>query len=196
MGVKGRFGPNGAARWKGQRCSRPGEGTEERLEITMSTPAATPPQPTRPTTGALLRPAASRPVSGGRGRYHAMFRTGVKAEIGRAVAVVGEAADGIGSSGHSGDPAGRGTARRPPARRRWRRGLAEGARDQSGPEVLALSVSDAAEDVIGVIRAGALATSPSRHGTKLIDTIRRVADGDTVFWPRWQASCWMPSPAA
>src|SRR5512133_2409945 len=50
---------------------------------------------------------------------------------------------------------------------------------------LALSVSDAAEDVIGVIRAGARGyVTKSISGSELIDAIRRVAEGDAVFSPR------------
>ena len=50
---------------------------------------------------------------------------------------------------------------------------------------LALSVSDAAEDVIGVIRAGARGyVTKSITGAELIDAIRRVAEGDAVFSPR------------
>src|SRR6188474_2355895 len=103
---------------------------------------------------------------------HAMFRTGVKAEIGRSVAVVGEAADAD-------------------------RAIAVVL--QTHPDVvlrdvheknpeqkfLALSVSDAAEDVIGLIRAGARGyVTKSISGAELIDAIRRVAEGDAVFSPR------------
>jgi DNA-binding NarL/FixJ family response regulator len=50
---------------------------------------------------------------------------------------------------------------------------------------LALSVSDAAEDVIGVIRAGARGyVTKSISGGELADAIRRVRDGDAVFSPR------------
>jgi len=50
---------------------------------------------------------------------------------------------------------------------------------------LALSVSDAAEDVIAVIRAGARGyVTKSISGTELADAIRRVSDGDAVFSPR------------
>ena len=50
---------------------------------------------------------------------------------------------------------------------------------------LALSVSDAAEDVIAVIRAGASsAASDTDSATDLASAIRRVADGDAVFSPR------------
>jgi DNA-binding NarL/FixJ family response regulator len=50
---------------------------------------------------------------------------------------------------------------------------------------LALSVSDAAEDVIAVIRAGARGyVTKTISGADLTDAIRRVADGDVVFSPR------------
>jgi DNA-binding NarL/FixJ family response regulator len=50
---------------------------------------------------------------------------------------------------------------------------------------LALSVSDAAEDVIDVIRAGARGyVTKNISGTDLLDAIRRIADGDAVFSPR------------
>jgi DNA-binding NarL/FixJ family response regulator len=50
---------------------------------------------------------------------------------------------------------------------------------------LALSVSDAAEDVIAVIRAGARGyVTKSIGGAELADAVRRVAGGDAVFSPR------------
>ena len=50
---------------------------------------------------------------------------------------------------------------------------------------LALSVSDAAEDVISVIRAGARGyITKATSGEDLVDAVRRVADGDAVFSPR------------
>ncbi len=50
---------------------------------------------------------------------------------------------------------------------------------------LALSVSDAAEDVIAVIRAGARGyVTKSITGVELAAAVRRVADGDAVFSPR------------
>src|SRR5207253_1380075 len=49
---------------------------------------------------------------------------------------------------------------------------------------LALSVSDAAEDVIAVIRAGARGyVTKTISGPELLDAVRRVADGDGVFRP-------------
>ncbi len=50
---------------------------------------------------------------------------------------------------------------------------------------LALSVSDAAEDVIATIRAGARGyVTKSISGPELAEAIRRVAEGDAVFSPR------------
>ena len=50
---------------------------------------------------------------------------------------------------------------------------------------LALSVSDAAEDVIGVIRAGARGyVTKTISGEELAAAIERVAEGDAVFSPR------------
>jgi DNA-binding NarL/FixJ family response regulator len=56
---------------------------------------------------------------------------------------------------------------------------------QPGVRFLALSVSDAAEDVIGVIRAGARGyVTKTISAPELADAVRRVADGDAVFSPR------------
>jgi DNA-binding NarL/FixJ family response regulator len=117
---------------------------------------------------------------------HAMFRTGVKAEIGRSVAVVGEAADAdraIAVVLHTHPdvvlldvhlPGGGGIE--------VLRKVHEKDPEQ---KFLALSVSDAAEDVIGVIRAGARGyVTKSISGADLIDAVRRTADGDAVFSPR------------
>ena len=50
---------------------------------------------------------------------------------------------------------------------------------------LALSVSDAAEDVIGTIRGGARGyVTKTITGPELVSAIRRVSDGDAVFSPR------------
>jgi DNA-binding NarL/FixJ family response regulator len=117
---------------------------------------------------------------------HAMFRTGVKAEIGQAVRVVGEASDVDSAvaviTRTSPDvvlldvhlPGGGGVE--------VLRKVHAVAPEQ---KFLALSVSDAAEDVIGVIRAGARGyVTKSISGPELIDAIRRVAEGDAVFSPR------------
>ncbi|HEY0775228.1 MAG TPA: response regulator transcription factor [Nocardioidaceae bacterium] len=117
---------------------------------------------------------------------HAMFRTGVRAEIAGSVEVVGEAAD-------VDEAVAVVTAARPdvvlldvhlPGG-----GGAEVMRRVSArlPEVrfLALSVSDAAEDVIGTIRGGARGyVTKSITGPELVSAIDRVADGDAVFSPR------------
>jgi DNA-binding NarL/FixJ family response regulator len=65
---------------------------------------------------------------------------------------------------------------------------------------LALSVSDAAEDVIGVIRGGARGyVTKSISAAELADAVRRVADGDAVFSPRlagFVLDAFSSSPAA
>jgi DNA-binding NarL/FixJ family response regulator len=117
---------------------------------------------------------------------HGMFRTGVRAEIGEGVNIVGEAADVDEAVKVVLDtmpdvvlldvhlPGGGGTE----VLRRVQ---------LKTPEVrfLALSVSDAAEDVIGAIRGGARGyVTKNITGTELIEAIGRVADGDAVFSPR------------
>ena len=117
---------------------------------------------------------------------HAMFRAGVRAELGPAVEVVGEAEDAPGAVELV-------MATRPdvvlldvhlPGG-----GGVEVLR-QVGPRLpdvrfLALSVSDAAEDVIGVIRAGARGyVTKTITGSELVAAIRRVGEGDAVFSPR------------
>jgi len=63
--------------------------------------------------------------------------------------------------------------------------LAEVLGSPSSPKVLALSVSDAAEDVVAVVRAGARGyVTKSISGPDLSDAVRRVATGDAVFSPR------------
>ncbi|NUR32045.1 MAG: response regulator transcription factor [Catenulispora sp.] len=117
---------------------------------------------------------------------HAMFRAGVRAELGVHVDVVGEAAtvpEAISAiNAHQPDvvlldvhmPEGGGRAVLDAIRR-------------VHPQVrfLALSVSDAAEDVIGLIRAGARGyVTKTISPDELVVAIRRVADGDAVFSPR------------
>ncbi len=59
------------------------------------------------------------------------------------------------------------------------------ARIRSGPACLALSVSDSAEDVIAVIRAGARGyVTKTISGAELAEAVLRVASGDAVFSPR------------
>ncbi|HEY8300623.1 MAG TPA: response regulator transcription factor [Jatrophihabitans sp.] len=117
---------------------------------------------------------------------HAMFRAGVRAELGTRVDVVAEAGDPAGAvsaiRAHRPDvvlldvhmPDGGGLAV-----------LETIGSDLPDTRFLALSVSDAAEDVIAVIRAGARGyVTKTISADDLADAIRRVADGDVVFSPR------------
>ena len=124
---------------------------------------------------------------------HAMFRTGVKAELAAhpdRVEVLGEAADV--------DQAVEAITRLRPevvlldvhlpggggAEVMRRVGLVRGP-VPSETRFLALSVSDAAEDVIGTIRAGARGyVTKTITGPELVDAIDRVATVDAVFSPR------------
>ncbi len=117
---------------------------------------------------------------------HELFRAGVRSELDGLVDVVGDAATVAGAVAlireqapdvvlldvHMPDGGGLEVIRRlagePPAVR-----------------FLALSVSDAAEDVIAVIRAGARGyVTKTISGADLADAVRRVHDGDAVFSPR------------
>src|SRR5436190_15378726 len=63
--------------------------------------------------------------------------------------------------------------------------IREVARSRPVQRFLALSVSDAAEDVIAIIRAGARGyVTKSISGPELAEAVRRVRDGDAVFSPR------------
>ena len=63
--------------------------------------------------------------------------------------------------------------------------LRQAAQARPAIRALALSVSDAPEDVIAVIRAGARGyVTKSISAGELADAIARVADGDAVFSPR------------
>ena len=115
---------------------------------------------------------------------HRLFRSGVRAEIGGLVEVVGEAstvAEAIAVI----------TRLKPQVVLldvHMPDGGGQAVLDGVGPGVsqfLALSVSDAAEDVIGVIRAGARGyVTKSIAAEELADAVRRVADGDAFFSPR------------
>ena len=117
---------------------------------------------------------------------HDLFRAGVRAELGGELDVVGDAGqvtqavsliekqapDVVLLDVHMPDGGGVEVIRR---------AVAEGL----AARFLALSVSDAAEDVIAVIRAGARGyVTKSISGPELTEAIRRVADGDAVFSPR------------
>lgn len=120
---------------------------------------------------------------------HAMFRTGVRSELenaGDSVTVVGEAADV--------DEAVKVIAKTEPDVVLLDVHLPGGGGTEvlrqvgaKHPDVrfLALSVSDAAEDVIGTIRGGARGyVTKSITGEDLVAAIKRVAEGDAVFSPR------------
>ena len=117
---------------------------------------------------------------------HQLFRAGVRAELEGLVDVAGDAAtvdeaiekiaalspDVVLLDVHMPDGGGVEVLRR-------------SAQAADPPRFLALSVSDAAEDVIAVIRAGARGyVTKSISGPELADAIRRVHDGDAVFSPR------------
>ncbi len=117
---------------------------------------------------------------------HAMFRSGVRAELGAGVELVGEAGTvaeaiaGIRAARPSvvlldvHMPDGGGLAV-----------LAGVAAEVPDTRFLALSVSDAAEDVIAVIRAGARGyVTKTISADELTNAVRRVAEGDVVFSPR------------
>jgi DNA-binding NarL/FixJ family response regulator len=117
---------------------------------------------------------------------HALFRAGVRSELSGMVEVLGEAgtvADAVECvrelrpevvllDVHMPDGGGVEVIRR----------LAE---DSDLPRFLALSVSDAPEDVIEVIRAGARGyVTKTIAGPDLAAAVERVRDGDAVFSPR------------
>jgi DNA-binding NarL/FixJ family response regulator len=117
---------------------------------------------------------------------HSMFRAGVRSELGDTVDVVGEAAtvgeavavirqtkpDVVLLDVHMPDGGGLAV-------------LSDVADDLPDTRFLALSVSDAAEDVIAVIRAGARGyVTKTISARELADAINRVAGGDVVFSPR------------
>ena len=117
---------------------------------------------------------------------HALFLAGVRAELGDAVEIVGEAgsvAEAVPLIKESDPdvvlldvhlPDGSGDAI-----------INAVAPERPGVRFLALSVSDAAEDVIAVIRAGARGyVTKTISGDELAAAIERVASGDAVFSPR------------
>ncbi len=117
---------------------------------------------------------------------HALFRAGVRGEIAGKVEIVGEAGsvaeavplikdtdpDVVLLDVHLPDGGGEAV-------------IAAVAPERPAVRFLALSVSDAAEDVIRVIRAGARGyVTKSIGADELAAAVVRVADGDAVFSPR------------
>jgi DNA-binding NarL/FixJ family response regulator len=117
---------------------------------------------------------------------HALFRAGVRAELEGLVDVVADAGgveEGVRAVlRHAPDvvlldvhmPGGGGVEV-----------LRQVTAERPAQRFLALSVSDAPEDVIAVIRAGARGyVTKTISGPDLADAVRRVAEGDAVFSPR------------
>ncbi len=117
---------------------------------------------------------------------HDLFRAGVRAELGERIDVIGEASevdaaieliaerkpDVVLLDVHM--PGGGGKL------------VLESLKDEH-PEIafLALSASDAAEDVVAIIRAGARGyVTKTIASHELVDAIERVRGGDAVFSPR------------
>jgi DNA-binding NarL/FixJ family response regulator len=117
---------------------------------------------------------------------HGLFRSGVRSELGSDVDVIGEAEDVQPAIALIGErqpdvvlldvhlPGGGGQA------------VLEAVKPaHPGVRFLALSASDAPEDVIAVVRAGARGyVTKTISGADLVDAVRRVAAGDVVFSPR------------
>jgi DNA-binding NarL/FixJ family response regulator len=117
---------------------------------------------------------------------HHLFRTGVKSELMEKVQVVGDASEVEPAIEMIGErlpdvvlvdvhmPDGGGA-----------RVIKEVLLAHPGVRFLALSVSDAPDDVIAIIRAGARGyVTKTIGGDELVDAIRRVHEGDAVFSPR------------
>ena len=117
---------------------------------------------------------------------HQLFLAGVRAELGDAVDVLGAASDVDAAVEMIRErqpevvlvdvhmPGGGGA-----------RVITEVARTHPDVRFLALSVSDAPEDVIATIRAGARGyVTKTIAPDELLDAIARVRDGDAVFSPR------------
>jgi len=117
---------------------------------------------------------------------HAMFRSGVRSELSGDAEIVGEADDVTPAIAGISDclpdvvlldvhlPGGGG-----------QQVVAAVKPDHPEVKFLALSASDAPEDVIAVIRAGARGyVTKTISGPELVDAIRRVAAGDAVFSSR------------
>ena len=117
---------------------------------------------------------------------HQLFRAGVRTELGPGVDVVADAGtvdsavaaievhrpDVVLVDVHMPDGGGASVIRRV-------------QRHRPDTRFLALSASDAPEDVIGTIRAGARGyVTKTISGPELAEAIRRIADGDAVFSPR------------
>lgn len=124
---------------------------------------------------------------------HQMFRAGVRTELCRAAEAAGVAIEIVGEAEDTERAVGVIAATRPRVVLLDVHLPGGGGVDVlrrttpvlPGVRFLALSVSDAAEDVIAVIRAGARGyVTKSISGAELADAVRRVAEGDAFFSPR------------
>ncbi|KRE58114.1 LuxR family transcriptional regulator [Arthrobacter sp. Soil736] len=120
---------------------------------------------------------------------HAIFRSGLKADLDPRIEVVGEA----GTVEQAIEVIGRTRPEVVLLDVHLPGGLGGGGREviagsaalRGTTKFLALSVSDAAEDVVAVIRAGARGyVTKTISGAEITDAVYRVAGGDAVFSPR------------
>jgi DNA-binding NarL/FixJ family response regulator len=117
---------------------------------------------------------------------HGLFRAGVRAELDGLVEVLGDAGtvdDAVATIARTEPDVVLLDVQMPDG------GGAEVIRrvapQRPGVRFLALSVSDAPEHVIAIIRAGARGyVTKTISGPELADAVRRIADGDAVFSPR------------
>ncbi|MEZ3161717.1 response regulator transcription factor [Microbacterium sp. BWT-B31] len=126
---------------------------------------------------------------------HSIFRSGLRAELDDSIDVVGEAADVAGAIAVIADAApdvvlldvhlpGVETSGAPAASG-GEAVIREASALSPRTRFLALSVSDAAEDVVRVIRAGARGyITKGSSGTDVAHAVHAVAGGDAVFSPR------------
>ncbi|MET4003214.1 MULTISPECIES: LuxR C-terminal-related transcriptional regulator [Arthrobacter] len=120
---------------------------------------------------------------------HAIFRSGLKADLDRDILILAEAAtveEAIAAVTHHQPDVVLLDVHLPGGRGQGGREVIAGCTSLlAGTKFLALSVSDSAEDVVSVIRSGARGyVTKSISGAEISDAVRRVAGGDAVFSPR------------
>ncbi|MBG6216337.1 DNA-binding NarL/FixJ family response regulator [Arthrobacter sp. CAN_A6] len=120
---------------------------------------------------------------------HAIFRSGLKSDLGPGIAVLGEAAtveEAIAVIQECRPQVVLLDVHLPGGRGGGGAEVIHGcSRLGSDTRFLALSVSDSAEDVVAVIRAGARGyVTKTISGAEITDAVQRIASGDAVFSPR------------